>query len=135
MGTKHSDLFYCQGTLAGWAGGHGSRMRGAQRGKGFLNSCHAEHCKAGRPGCRQGLERGHMWVLGCVWLLWMSPGLQPISTDRGKAKWWAGLPSACPECLSLPPLWHWPMCSSWCLGLWVGTQQLQNLSKQGCEGM
>lgn len=32
VGTKHIALFYCQGSLAGWAGGLGSRMRGAQRG-------------------------------------------------------------------------------------------------------
>lgn len=56
VGTEHSDIFYCWGTLGqGGLGAAGAQGAGGGRQNGFLNSCCAEHCKTVPTLCGQGL--------------------------------------------------------------------------------
>lgn len=65
---------------------------------------------------------------------------RPPAHVQGAPAWTGGKPSgrqSSPQpalSVSVPSMWHWPMCSSWCLGLWMGTQQLHNLSRQEYGG-
>lgn len=93
--------------------------------------------ETGTAVCRQALEGGQAWVLECVWLLWLSPGLQPV---QGGPAWAGGKPSgrqfspqpALRVCLH--PI-NVALALVLILGLWVGTQLLCNLARQECGGM
>lgn len=96
MGTEHSDLFYCGGTLAGWAGG--SRSRGSPRRGGMASLTHAVLSTARQ--CHQ--SAGRDWYEGthrCPLLgyrVWMArvDVPRPPAHVQGEPAWPGGKPSA-----------------------------------------
>ena len=81
MGAEHCNLFYCQSTLAGCAGGSGSQGSWV---RGMASSTAAVRAL---PGSTTSLWTGtgtmaHMdvacWGAWCQWLVCMSPGFQHV---------------------------------------------------------